>query len=247
MALTCGSPSMHNALVEISIHMAAVGACAVLVAMATRTRLRSGWLLCALLLMLLRDALVLRFYGVVPNLIPTSDWAWTGKLMATAGLLLVAASPWFGFRRSGLTLWQAPGSGPAWFVFALVAAALFVLAYVYRDGADSLDTILFQWTMPGIEEELFYRGVLLLALNEALDGGNRRRFAGIGWGGVLTSVAFGLGHALFYREGGLSFDAMAFALTGGPALLIVWFRARTGSLLLPILAHNVANGAFTVF
>ena len=32
-----------------------------------------------------------------------------------------------------------------------------------------------------------------------------------------------------------------------PALLLVWFRQRTRSLLLPVLAHNVANGAFTLF
>ena len=55
------------------------------------------------------------------------------------------------------------------------------------------------------------------------------------------------GRTLFWRDGGLSFDPLAMALTGGPALLLAWFRARTGSLLLPVLAHNAANGAFTLF
>lgn len=238
---------MQDALVEITIHIAAVAALAIAVAAATRVRLRAGRLIVALALMLLRDALVLRGYGLVPDLFPGSDWNWTGKLLATAGLLVVAAMPGFGLRRCGVTLRQAPGSRPAWLVFAVLGVAIFALAFHYRDGADGLDTILFQWTMPGIEEELFYRGVLLFALNEALDGGNRRRFAGIGWGGVLASVAFGFGHALFWRDGAPSFDAMAFAMTGGPALLLVWFRARTGSLVLPVLAHNVANGAFTLF
>lgn len=195
--------------------------------------------------MLLRDALVLRGYGLVPNLFP-GEWAWTGKLLATVGLLLVAALPRLGLRRCGVTIVQAPGSGAAWIVFAALAAAILVLAFVHGDGRDSLDTIAFQWTMPGIEEELFYRGLLLLALNEALDGG-RPRLAGIGWGGMLACVAFGLGHALFWRSGALSFDPVAFVLTGGPALLLAWFRARTHSLLLPVLAHNVANGAFTLF
>lgn len=237
---------MHDVLIEISVHVVVIGMLAVLAAWATGSRLRTGWLLVALLLVLLRDALVLRGYGLVPDVFPDSDWAWTGKLLTTAGLLAVAALPWFGLRRCGVTLQQAPEARVPWMVFAVVAVAIFALAFAYRDGPDDLDTILFQWTMPGIEEELFYRGVLLLALNEALDSGHRRRFAGIGWGGVLASVAFGLGHALFYRKGGLSFDAMAFALTGGPALLIAWFRARTGSLALPVLAHNVANGASTL-
>ncbi len=238
---------MQPAVVEILIHVAAIGALALVVSLATRSRLRASWLVAALLLMLLRDALVLRGYGVVPNLFPGSDWAWTGKLLATAGLLAVAALPWFGFARCGLTLRQARGSATAWIVFAILAVLIFALAFHYRDGPADLDTILFQWSMPGIEEELFYRGVLLLALNEAFSAGTgSRRALGIGWAGLLSSVAFGLGHSLFYRADGLSFDAAAFAMTGGPALLLVWFRNRTGSLVLPVLAHNVVNGAFTL-
>lgn len=239
---------MQSALIEISIHVAVVAILGGLAARLPGIRLRPGWLLAALLLMLLRDALVLRGYGLVPNLVPGA-WAWTGKLVATAGLLLVAALPWFGLRRCGVTLAQAQAQGAraAWQVFAVLATAIFVLAWMLGDGAADPDTIAFQWTMPGIEEELFYRGLLLLALNQALDGARRGPFAGIGWGGVLSSVAFGLGHALFWRDGGLSFDPLAMVLTGGPALLLVWFRARTGSLLLPVLAHNVANGAFTLF
>ena len=238
---------MSPALVEIAIHMGVIAALACLAAYVARSDLRAGWLVAALLLMLLRDALVLRGYGLAPDAFPDSAWNWTGKLLATAGLLAVAALPRFGFWRSGITLRQAPGSGAAWIVFALFVAVLFGLAFHHGDGSEGIDTILFQWSMPGIEEELFYRGVLLLALSEALDSGAKRRLAGIGIGGWLATIAFGLGHALFWRADGLSFDAMAFAMTAGPALLLVWFRQRTGSLLLPVLAHNVANGAFTLF
>lgn len=237
---------MPPALVEIAIHIGVIAALACLVASVARSDLRAGWLIAALLLMLLRDALVLRGYGLVPDAFPDSTWNWTGKLLATAGLLAVAALPRFGFGRCGITLRQAPGSGAAWIVFALFVAVLFGLAFHLGDGREGIDTILFQWSMPGIEEELFYRGVLLLALNEALDSGAKRRL-GIGAGGWLATIAFGLGHALFWRADGLSFDATAFAMTAGPALLVVWFRQRTGSLLLPVLAHNVANGAFTLF
>ena len=68
----------------------------------------------------------------------------------------------------------------------------------------------------------------------------------MGLGGILATVAFGLIHSLFYDVEGISFDAISFAMTGGPALLLLWFREKTGSVLLPILAHNVANGAFVV-
>lgn len=239
---------MSDAMVEIVLHMAVVLALALLAAAATRSRIATGWLAIALGLMLLRDALVLRGYGLVPDLFPASDWNWTGKLLAAAGLLAVAALPAFGLRRCGVTVRQAHGSWVAWGVFAAVAVLIVVLAVLGRDGADDFDTIAFQWTMPGIEEELFYRGVLLLALQRALDGRDApTRLAGIGWGGALASVAFGLGHALSWRDGAASFDVAAFVLTGGPALLIAWFRARTGSLVLPVLSHNTANGVSTLF
>ncbi len=74
-----------------------------------------------------------------------------------------------------------------------------------------------------------------------------RRGREVGWGGVLATVAFGLIHALFVGSDGVSFDLVAFTVTGGPAFLRLWFRERTGSLALPVLAHNVANGAFHLF
>src|SRR5690606_186112 len=102
-------------------------------------------------------------------------------------------------------------------------------------------------TMPGIEEELFYRGVLLLALDQAFRARWRVLGVSIGWGGVLSSVAFGLIHAFAYRAGDASFDLSTFLMTGGPAVLLLWLRVRTGSLVAPVLAHNLVNGAFVIF
>jgi len=105
----------------------------------------------------------------------------------------------------------------------------------------SAETMAFQLTMPGLEEEPFYRGIFLLALNEALRG--RVRALGIewGWGAFLSSALFGMAHAFGFDDGALSFDLMTFLMTGVPALILVWLRERTGSLLLPILLHNFGN------
>jgi membrane protease YdiL (CAAX protease family) len=64
---------------------------------------------------------------------------------------------------------------------------------------------------------------------------------GWGWGALISCVLFGLAHSFGYSDGDYSFDWMPFVLTGGPALILVWLRDRTGSLLLPILLHNFAN------
>lgn len=207
---------------------------------------RWRWLLAAAALIVLHDALLVRVYGLIPELV-AGRWNWTGKWLATIGMLAVAALPAFGWRRSGVTLRQSRGSGVAWLVVLVLTVGLLVAGFHFGDGPADAGTIAFQWTMPGIEEELFYRGVLLLALNEAFRARWRVFGAGIGWGGLLSTVAFGLIHAMAYRDGAVSFDAAAFLMTGGPAVLLLWLRERTGSLLAPVLAHNVVNGAFVIF
>ena len=98
--------------------------------------------------------------------------------------------------------------------------------------------------MPGLDEELFYRGVLLLTLNEAFGRPIRVFGAPMGRGSVLSSLAFGLAHALVYADGAFTFDALLMATSGVSALLLVWLKEKTGSLLLPILMHNFGNAVF---
>lgn len=99
-------------------------------------------------------------------------------------------------------------------------------------------------TMPGLDEELFYRGVLLLMLSEAFGRPIRVLGAPMGWGALVSSVAFGLTHALGYSDGSFSFDPMLMGTTGVAALVLVWLKEKTGSLLLPVLLHNYGNVVF---
>jgi len=62
-----------------------------------------------------------------------------------------------------------------------------------------------------------------------------------------VTLLFGMVHALMFKDGAISFDAITFLITGGPSLILLWMREKTGSLLLPALAHNVSNGVFTLF
>lgn len=101
--------------------------------------------------------------------------------------------------------------------------------------------------MPGLDEEIFYRGVLLLALNEAYRSRKLILGAPIGYGGLMTMIIFGLTHAMDYSVNGFTFDIVIFATTGLSSFILLWMREKTGSVVLPILAHNVANGAFTLF
>jgi membrane protease YdiL (CAAX protease family) len=206
-----------------------------------RRNFSAKWLLVAAALFFVNDAALTRVYGSLPDVIG-GDWNWLGKAVALLITLAVASHPAFGWARSGLTLKQKPGSmTSASIVSALLVGLFTYFALASDDSGASAETITFQLTMPGLEEEPFYRGILLLALNEAFRG--RLKALGIewGWGAFLSSALFGLAHAFGTEDGAFSFDLMTFLLTGVPALILVWLRERTGSLLLPVLLHNFGN------
>lgn len=205
-------------------------------------RMSLRWLLVAAGLVLLNDAMLTNGYGLLPGLLPDSDWNWQGKLLAFAASLAVALSPDFGRRETGLSLAQAPGSLKPVLPVAAFYVALFVgLALLFPNDRVSAETVAFQLTAPGLEEELFYRGVLLVALGRAFAG--RVRLFGVDWGlGALLSCAiFGLAHAFGFSDGRFSLDAMTLALTALPSLIAVWLALRTRSLLLPVVLHNFGN------
>lgn len=206
------------------------------------------WFAGALALYFLYDFLLTRGFYLIPSLPEGASWNWLGKAMSLAGMLAIAALPVMGWRRCGITLKQGEGWLRAFVVFVVLSAVVFYFAVTTGDGApDDAETIAYQWTMPGLDEEVFYRGVLLLAMNEAFRARANILGAPIGYGGLLTSVLFGLAHGMDFGAQGFSFDAMTFAMTGAPALILLWMRERSGSVVIPILAHNVVNGAFTLF
>lgn len=213
-----------------------------LIGIADRKRFAPRWLLIAALLVLVNDALLTRAYGTIPDLLPDLERNWQGKLLALVGTLVIAALPAFTWRRVGLTLAQAPGSLRAALPVLLIYCAFFTaLAVAFPSEPESREEIAFQLTMPGLEEEPFYRGILLFALDRAFAG--RVRFLGVewGWGAVLSCMLFGLTHALGFSDGGFSFDPIYMALTAVPSFIGVWLRLRTGSLLLPVAMHNFGN------
>jgi membrane protease YdiL (CAAX protease family) len=207
-----------------------------------RGKFSFGWLLVAAMLVVLNDALLTNAYHHLPRFLPRTEWNWQGKLLALAATLIVALLPAIGWKKAGLTLRQDRKGLRSAIIVALLVCAVFIYFALKMPNAPlDRETLAFQISMPGLEEEPFYRGILLLALNEAFRG--RVRLLGVqwGWGAILSSALFGLAHAFDYHHGAFSFDPLTMALTAGPALIAVWLRERTGSLVLPILVHNFGN------
>jgi membrane protease YdiL (CAAX protease family) len=183
------------------------------------------------------------------------DWNWGGKIAAIGSTVLVFAVLALTLKgvsapTAGFTFRQRKGSLlPAVIVTTLLAASVIGLEIAAADGtALDPERLAFQATMPGIDEELFFRGVLLCLLGIAApSGGLNLLGARITVGGFLATVLFGLGHGLAYSNDGLQFSWIFVAITAYLGFGLLWLRERTGSVLWPIFAHNVINFSGSFF
>ena len=213
-----------------------------LVALALWTSREHRWTWAVLFLVLLAfDDLAVGLPNVLPALEPGGRWNWSGKILCTLWALAFLAFGPLSFREAGVTLRQRTGSvRAALFATMALTAASFGIGLAFGGGSFDAETLAFQLTMPGIAEELVYRGVFIALLHRALPSAE-----GVArwWPVVITAVAFGLWHGLSVNDGRVAFDGLSasFPLVGG--LAYGRLRERTESVLLPLFAHNLGNTA----
>lgn len=173
------------------------------------------------------------------------DWNWQNKLLLlTVTVLAIWSWPGLTWREIGVC---RPRRG--WWVPVVLAFA--VMLGLNLLGGPSMqtttETFLFQAIMPGLDEELLYRGLLLILLHRALTGRRAMWRADVGWEVPITCVLFGLVHGLHLQAGWqVMFEPAQVVITGLLGLLLVWIRIRWASLWPAILAHNAINTAAVV-
>lgn len=165
---------------------------------------------------------------------------WLSRLaQLTTGMALVAMlwrrDPQLTPERLGLTLRQAPGSLP-WSLAGLAALVLLGLLPGGMEGAAAAPPGATGWlyhlTLPGIEEELMYRG-LLLSLFAAAVGGARI------WAAAMATLVFALAHGVTPGADGIGVNYVMMGYTLVVGAILAAMRLVSGSLLLPALGHNV--------
>jgi MFS family permease len=175
------------------------------------------------------------------------SWNWSGKIIAIVltlamyGLLprpLRAEAGVFALPRT--TDWKSVVT-----VSALLLVFFWCVSYLFRDGETiTKETMLFQATMPGLDEEPLYRGVLLALLVSAFGKPWRIAGVGIGWGALPVVLFFGLAHA-FSQELDIEAVVSVFAaIVMGAGFL--WIKEKTGSIWIAVLVHNLANVGSTI-
>lgn len=233
-----------NLFISMAIWWTPVAAIMLALQLTGKGKVAWQWLLAAII--------VFATYSMAVFFLPRIDgfpelgeqYNWTGKIAAiltTIAMILIAkkSSPHFTNETLGLTLRQNEGSlRPAAIATAAMVALVVTLQLIGGNNPPiDAETFAYQAIIPGIDEELMFRGLLLAIIAAALTEVKN----GWRWAGILVTVIFAFGHSFFYQPDGSQFDPIALGYTAILGGLMMFIRLRTGSILIPILAHNLTN------
>lgn len=183
-------------------------------------------------------ALTLQSHFDCFNIIDGS-WNWDGKIYG----IVCGIAIYFIFRRqlsnnNFFTLKQDKVGLKSALKVAIAILSIAILGGVVNDREFNIETLLFQISMPGIDEEIMYRGVLLGLMCSALRAG------GAAWRNpaiIINAVLFGLVHSLSLGDGALQFNSVNFMWTGLLGYGFGYITIKTRSILIPMLTHNLYN------
>ena len=172
---------------------------------------------------------------------------WSGMLLSLAFALVFI---FFHSRSARITIGftrifrkETLKTGLLIFLGFLVFDLIFKLLIFPKGGSFDLEQFIFQATLPGITEELVYRGILLWILSKAFNPSKRIKGVLFGWGVIIVTFLFAMIHGVVLTE---SMDLRVDYVTITYLFLITSLslgilRKLSGNLILPTVAHNVIN------
>lgn len=188
-------------------------------------------------------ALTIQYYFDGFNII-NGNWNWDGKIYSiVCGVVFYAVfrrqfseNNFFTLKQNKEGLRSAVKVALA---IVVVQTILGALGGILSGGAEfNIERLLFQLSMPGIDEEIMFRGVLLGLMCSAL------RTGGATWrtpAAIINGILFGLVHSLSFVDGSMQFNVAPFIWTGIIGYALAYITLRTRSILIPMLTHNLCN------
>ncbi|WP_082632260.1 CPBP family intramembrane glutamic endopeptidase [Algoriphagus resistens] len=173
--------------------------------------------------------------------IGVSSWNWSGKLFAILGSIIFLAvyrkfplgDYFLTFKQDKNFIYTGVG------IIAIVWLIHSTYVYFSHGRIFDLETLLFQFSMPGIDEEIAYRGIMHGLLLKVLKSKNTFLNPAL-W---TTALLFGMAHGLFLTESfELAFHLTPFLWSLFYGLILGWITIKSGSILLALISHNLGNG-----
>jgi membrane protease YdiL (CAAX protease family) len=172
------------------------------------------------------------------HLIPGLQWNWAGKgFSAILALIIILV-----MRPAQSELPLGRPENWRWTILGIAGAALFAgaLSFLFRDhAAPTPETLVYQATMPGLSEELCWRGLVFAFFGRAYARANGT--PNLIPASVTTTLMFGLIHGVSADNAALHFAWLPFlyALIFGAGL--AFLRVKTKSIPTLIVTHNAGN------
>jgi uncharacterized protein len=172
-------------------------------------------------------------------------WSWQECLLSTAWpFLLIALVPGISLVSVGVASRFRPGWLKSSIVALLVALAVPALFFVLgaRKKLDA-EGWAFLLIMPGLAEELVFRGVYQSLLNRVFGKPWRLAGAEFGWGLIITAILFAGSNGLVAVDAQLNAHVVLHAAIAPVLLSFVsgWVRERTDSVWPCVFGHNLSN------
>lgn len=174
------------------------------------------------------------------NLIQSS-WNWEGKIYG----VICGVVCYYTFRKyfkenDFFTLKQNPQHIKSTVTTAIGIVLLSTVAwFILGKTPWNTETLAFQISLPGIDEEIMFRGVLLGLLASSL---KEKVLYVVSPSVVLTAILFGFTHSLtLANDYSVDFDILYFSQTAFAGYIWGWITIKSRSILLAILSHNFSN------
>lgn len=174
------------------------------------------------------------------------NWNWSGKVFAiVSSLLFLLVYRKFKLKDYFLTFKQ----NQIFIKKGVVIIGLLLLIgsimsfFLSTPQEWDVETILFQLTMPGVDEEIAYRGIMLGLLTKILkDEINLYKFSIKNPSIIVTTLLFGLAHGFFLTDSfDINFKMYPFIITMIKGLIWGWITIESGSVLFALISHNLGN------
>jgi uncharacterized protein len=172
-------------------------------------------------------------------------WSWQECILSTAWpFLLIALVPGISLASVGVTSRFRPGwlkpSIVAGLLALAVPAVFFILGARKKLDAEGWTFLLI---MPGLAEELVFRGVYQSLLNHVFGKPWRLAGAEVGWGLIITAILFAGFNGLVDVDPQLHARIVLHAAIAPFLMSLVsgWVRERTDSVWPSVFGHNLSN------
>ena len=129
------------------------------------------------------------------------------------------------------------------FIAFLLFDFVFKLILFPKGGSFDFETFAFQATLPGLTEEIAYRGIQLWMLDKVFPPKWNVKGIKFGWGFIIVTILFGVAHGMaLTADYEFKFDIVTIIyLTLISSLSLGLLRKFSGNLIYPVLGHNVIN------